>query len=155
MEHTQELKRVQEVFHSFRRVNQMFHQTLMKAAQPHGITPVQIMVLRVLSENAGISQTELSERIYLGASTTSGIVDRMEKAGLVARERLEEDRRAVRLTLTEAGAAVWRETNETRMELLSPLLCLPEADIDALLRIHEEIILILQKFGVEPDHGKN
>jgi len=155
VEPTQELRRVQEVFYSFRRVHQIFYQKLLKAAQPYGITPVQVLVMRALSDGAGISLTELAERIHLGVSTTSGIVDRMEKAGLVARERLEADRRAVRLTLTDKGAAVWRNTNETRLKLLRPLLRLPKEDLDALLRIHEQIVQTLQTTGVETDNEPN
>lgn len=147
--------RVQDVFHSFRRVQQAFYQKLLKAAQPHGITPVQILVLKALSERSPMRLTELAERMHLGNSTTSGIVDRLEKAGLIARERGQTDRRAVKLSLTEAGAAVWQRTDETRMELLRPLLQLQDSDVDAILRIHDHIIHILKTTGDDRPHATN
>ncbi|HZG57140.1 MarR family transcriptional regulator [Paenibacillus sp.] len=147
MEPTADRQRLQDVFQSFRRVHQVFYQQLMRAAQPHGITPGQMMVMRVLTEREGIGLAELAERIHLNNSTTSGIVDRMEKAGLLAKRRGENDRRAVSLALTEAGADVWRRTDEARLELLSPLLALPPEDVDALMRIHESIVRLFQPNG--------
>jgi len=144
-------QRIDEIVKSFREVNKMFFHALMKAAQPHDLTPVQLWVLKVLAERPGIRLSELAERILLGNSTTSGIIDRMEKAGYVTRERSELDRRSIQLRLTETGEVLWAKTNEERLSRISAILTLPEDDLRQLVRIHGQMVQLLQQTG-ENDH---
>jgi len=144
-------QRIDEIVKSFREVNKMFFQALLKAAQPHDLTPVQLWVLKVLAERPGISLSELAERILLGNSTTSGIIDRMEKAGYVTRERSDLDRRSIQLRLTEIGEGLWAETNGERLSRISAILMLPEDDQQQLIRIHGQMVQLLQQTG-EKDH---
>lgn len=60
-----------------------------------GITAPQGMMMGILSRYGRVKISELSERLGLTNSTVSGIVDRLEKQGLVVRERSEEDKRVV------------------------------------------------------------
>ena len=50
-----------------------------------------------------LSLSELSDRIRARNSTVTGIIDRMEREGLVERQRSEEDRRVVHIVLTRRG----------------------------------------------------
>lgn len=69
--------------------------------------PSQFNVLNVLGVNpAGLSQTELSRRLIMHRSNVTGLVDRLEKRGLVERKDAAGDRRAYRVVLTQAGAAL-------------------------------------------------
>ncbi|MBM7567599.1 MarR family winged helix-turn-helix transcriptional regulator [Paenibacillus sacheonensis] len=133
------------IFQTYREVNQAFFQLLSKAASKHKLTALQLIVLRVLREHPEIRLTELAEKLNLGNSTTSGIVDRMVKASLVERERTKQDRRAMTLTLTDKGMELWRETDATRLNLLRPLLDLPEDDQRELERIQQDVLRILRQ----------
>lgn len=124
----------------------------MKPAQKYGVTPIQLLVLRCLAEEPGLGLNELSDRIQLASSTASGIVNRMVNAGLVASERSAEDRRVVSLKPTERGLSLWREIWETRIDHLTPLLEVSEADQENLLRIHAQIVNILQNMREESVH---
>lgn len=63
-------------------------------------------VLHFLSTSpAGLRVGDLAERIGITVGGTSKLVDRVERAGLLARTPDPDDRRASRLGLTEAGAA--------------------------------------------------
>jgi DNA-binding MarR family transcriptional regulator len=53
----------------------------------------------------GIGMTDLANRILSSKSGLTRVVDRMEEEGLVRRERVPDDRRAVRVVLTPAGEA--------------------------------------------------
>lgn len=147
-----ESQRVHQLYKSFREIHQAFTQALLKAAAPHGITPVQLLVLKVVSDSPHIRLSDLAERIQLGASTTSGIVDRMVKAELLVRERTDADRRSVALSLTERGVQIWHVVHESRLEKLRPLLELSHEEQDALLRIHGKIVHNLQNMREEGDH---
>jgi DNA-binding MarR family transcriptional regulator len=147
-------KRVEEIFQSFREVNKMFFHVAMKAAQPHDLTALQLWVLRVLAERPGISLSELADRILLGNSTTSGIIDRMEKAGFVTRERSAEDRRIIQIRMTAHGEQLWAKTNGERLSRISAILALPDEDLQHLLRIHGQIVQLLQQTREDTEERK-
>jgi DNA-binding MarR family transcriptional regulator len=84
------------------------------------LTGPQRLVMSVLVRTQGISLKQLSEAVSLAHSTVSGIVDRLEKQGLIERQTHPTDRR---ITLLVASPPV-REFMETRMPELAlhPLL---------------------------------
>jgi len=96
-------------------------------AQRYGVTPTQLSVLKLLHEIGDLSLGSLSKEIRAHNSTVTGIVDRMEAAGLVERARSEEDRRVWIIRLTTAGRKVaeraqvspW-DTLRDAIEALSP-----------------------------------
>ena len=56
------------------------------------------MVMGILSKEKTMKITELSSKLNLSNSTVSGIIDRLEKQGMVERIRSEEDRRVVHVS---------------------------------------------------------
>ena len=72
-----------------------------------GLTSAQWKMLLRLAREPGLKQVELAERLDVEPITACRIVDRLEEAGLVERQRDPEDRRAWRLVLTaKAGPLV-------------------------------------------------
>jgi len=70
---------------------------------PHGVTPQQFALLAFLWKQDGLSQTELTEKTEVDRTTLSGLIDRLEKQGLVKRQPHPGDRRAYLVTLTADG----------------------------------------------------
>lgn len=73
------------------------------------ITPIQYAVLYCLWENDKRSPKEIAERLKLENSTISGILERMEKKGLIQRSISKEDRRFIQVLLTEKGASLEKD----------------------------------------------
>lgn len=69
------------------------------------LTPRQFAVLWSVSQNEGLSQTDLVDRTGIDRSTLADIIRRMLKKGLLTRRRTKEDARAYAVKLTEEG---WR-----------------------------------------------
>lgn len=69
------------------------------------ITPGQMAILYTLYNGDGITITELSKKCYLDNSTLTGVIDRLEKAGLVLRKEHPEDRRQLFIYLTDSARA--------------------------------------------------
>lgn len=69
------------------------------------LTPRQYAVLYTVSQNEGLSQTNLVERTGIDRSTLADIIRRMLKKGLLQRRRTKEDARAYAVKLTDEG---WR-----------------------------------------------
>ena len=74
------------------------------------LSPSQFNVLNLLHYNpAGLSQTDLSRQLIMHRSNVTGLVDRLEKRGLVERKNAAADRRAYSVVLTDAGTALLRD----------------------------------------------
>jgi DNA-binding MarR family transcriptional regulator len=65
--------------------------------------------VKILEQIGDLSLSELSERIRAQNSTVTGIIDRMEREGLVMRERSREDRRVVYIKLSPKGKKLAEE----------------------------------------------
>ena len=83
-----------------RDANRAFQKVLERRIGPHGVSRGQWYFLRVLWEEDGLSQRELSARVGMMEPTTVIALRGMEKAGLVRRVRGSDDRRVTRVHLT-------------------------------------------------------
>jgi DNA-binding MarR family transcriptional regulator len=111
-----------------------------EVARSAELTGPQLTVLKVLEGVGDLSLSELSERIRAQNSTVTGIIDRMEREGLVVRARSTEDRRVVNIQLTEKGARIAREIAVEPMEIFrSALESLSAGEMRDLLRILTKI----------------
>ncbi len=140
-----ETERLQTIFKSFREVNQAFHQSMTSATQRLGITAIQYFVMKIVVENPGIGLNDLAEKIFSVTSTTSGIVERMVRAGWLSRERPPTDRRSIRLTLTPKGEELWSKVSKLRQsQMIAAFSQLSPEDVEQLQRIHKRIVNIIQ-----------
>lgn len=82
------------------------------------ITPPQFIALQWLQESGDMTIGDLSTKMYLAFSTTTDLVDRMEKNELVQRVRDESDRRVVRIHLLPEGERIIQEVIMKRQQYL-------------------------------------
>jgi DNA-binding MarR family transcriptional regulator len=78
-------------------------------AKAHGVSPQQYQALLAIEGFPGkkwVTMGELAEQMCIEHHTAVGMVDRMEKLGLVDRHPLPEDRRRVQIALTRSGLRV-------------------------------------------------
>lgn len=87
-----------------RRAQQLHLATWARVASAE-ITSAQYSILVVLDRAAEASQRQLCDEVDLDRSTVADLVRRMEKAGLISRQRAAADARRNVVTLTELGAA--------------------------------------------------
>ena len=105
-------------------------------AREVGLTGPQLTVIKLLESFGDISLSSLSERIRAQNSTVTGIIDRMEREGLVTRERSKEDRRVVHIRLTPKGHTLAGEIPVEPMEIFKGALeSLSAQEVRDLMRI--------------------
>ncbi len=97
---------------------QQVQQDAKRRLAPHGVTPAQYAVLRVLWERDGQSAADVGARLVLDSATMTGLVDRLSQAGLVERRPHAVDRRVNLVCLTSAGAAL-RAPLDAEMDALN------------------------------------
>ncbi len=86
------------------------------------ITPPQFIALQWLFEHGDMTIGDLSNKMFLAFSTTTDLVDRMEKNDLVVRIREEQDRRVVRIKLLKEGERIIEEVIKKRQDYLENVL---------------------------------
>lgn len=70
--------------------------------EPFQLTRLKWQALGILDRKDGISQAELAERLDLDRSAVGRLLERMEKRGFIKRQRDTEDRRIIRVFITES-----------------------------------------------------
>jgi DNA-binding MarR family transcriptional regulator len=117
------------------------------------MTPEQYWLLRLLNRAGPLSMSELASQLGITTSSATTACKRLEKAGLLSRERQSGDERVVMVSLTEQGRVqidAWRQRKRSALtELLSVL---DEHEQQELQRI---VGRVLQAAGVHDfDEGK-
>ncbi|MEK6194742.1 MAG: MarR family transcriptional regulator, partial [Deltaproteobacteria bacterium] len=88
-------------------------------------TPIQHLILEALWLEDGISQKDIGMRLVLDRATLSGVLDRMSSGGWITKEQDPEDKRTLRICLTDKGKDLTSnlagERNQANEELLSGL----------------------------------
>jgi len=104
----------EEVAVEVHRTAQVLMRWLVEELKPSGITPSQYNVLRILrgSSPQPLSATEICSRMVTYDPDLTRLLDRLETAGMVRKERDAKDRRVVNVHITKLG----RDTVESAMD---------------------------------------
>ena len=115
------------VWFRFMRLHQRMLMQMTGRIRTLGLSIPQFDLLSTLTEQEGISQSELAERLYVTKGNVSGLVDRLVQAGLVERRAIAGDRRSYAMHLTpegrrlaEAGIAAQRDFVASTLGKLKP-----------------------------------
>ena len=94
-------KQSDEIIEIFKNIKKSLGCKFKKSAKQFGFTPPQLSVIFHLYEIPSITLNELSDHMGLTKSTVSGIVDRLSNQGVVIREIPKDNRRIVKLSISE------------------------------------------------------
>ena len=100
---------IEEVLVALRRVIRATDLHSKHLAKTTGLTAPQILLLQTIRAQGEVTIGELASEISLSQATVTTILDRLEKRGLVYRERSREDKRKVHAYLTEAAMETLKE----------------------------------------------
>ena len=103
------MDKIEEVLITLRRLiraTDLHSKQLVKTA---GLTAPQLLLLQAIREQGQVTIGALAKEISLSQATVTTILDRLEKRGLVYRERSSEDKRKVHAYLTDKGADIIRD----------------------------------------------
>lgn len=121
----------QEVFLNLLRTTDQLMGQVTEMLKPHGISSTQYNVLRILRgagagccgggapdpEAKGLACREIGARMITRDPDLTRLLDRLEKHGLIVRERDTKDRRVVHTRITHAGLALLSRLDEPVMAL--------------------------------------
>jgi len=109
---------------------------VIRAAQQHslwiekqcGVNGAQLWIIQELHETDGLRVGELAKKLAIHQTTTSNLLDSLEKRGYVSKARDQNDQRVVRVTLTEEGAALLMRAPKPARGLLPEALLQLDAE---------------------------
>lgn len=118
------------------------YQTVEKAC---GVSGAQIWAMAALRQSPGMKVSELAQALSIHTSTASNLLDKIEKSGLIRRERNASDQRVVRLYLTDAGEAALAHAPQPLTGILTHAL--EQMSDDALARLNLDLAALVGQMG--------
>jgi len=132
----------QEVYLSILRTASELSYAVDRFFRSYNITPSQYNVLRILrgAGEDGLCRNEISERMVTATPDMTRLLDRMEKAGWVTRERAEEDRRQVSTHITKSGMELLARLEKPTGDFVMPLFAGASiSDLKIVLKVNDQI----------------
>lgn len=99
------MKDYDEILISLRRIMRAADLHSQKLMKESGLTAPQLLVMQAIEKEGRPSTSTLARHIAVSQATMTRIVDRLERAGLVRREKSTTDKRVIHVGLTDAGRA--------------------------------------------------
>jgi DNA-binding MarR family transcriptional regulator len=113
----------QEVLLNILRTNDQLQIRLERLFRQFGLTPSQYNVLRILrGEDRPLPITEIGARTITVVPGMTGVIDRLESAGLVRRDRSAEDRRVIFVEITAKAQDVLAELDKPLIDLHAQMI---------------------------------
>jgi len=136
---------ISEIMQSLRRIIKSLQDYSQTVFSHFGITGPQLWALKTINRLGSLSLGELSKRMYLHPSTISGVIDRLEKKGYLVRDRIENDRRVVRVRLTPKGKLLLRKApNPVQGKMIYGLRKLKKEKLDLIYESVQELVEIME-----------
>ncbi len=91
---------------ALRKIIQAIDMNSKKLVKRVGLTGPQLVILQEISNLGEVTAGEVARAVSLSQATLTGILERMEKRGLLSRQRSEQDKRRVMVRITDRGVKV-------------------------------------------------
>lgn len=85
------------------------------------LSKIQFIALQWVNDSSGITIGQVAKNLDLAYSTTTDIIDRLEKNGFVRRERSETDKRLVQVKIEPTGLELIERVIEKRIEFIEEI----------------------------------
>jgi DNA-binding MarR family transcriptional regulator len=117
---------------------QKAHGDFKKRLAVYNLTPIQHLILEVLWHENGLSAKEIGDRLVLDPATLSGVLDRMTTGGWTIKQTDPDDRRIMRIYLTDKSntlkAGLTYERDQSNADILGSLTMEDKVLLKRLLR---------------------
>jgi DNA-binding MarR family transcriptional regulator len=136
---------ITEIMQSLRRIFKAIQDYSYDVSDKFGTTGPQLWALKTTSQNESLSLGELGRRMYLHPSTITGLIDRLEKKGLVERDRDQTDRRVIKLRLTSKGKGlVKRAPNPIQGKMIYGLRRLKRKELNSIHHSVQKLVEVME-----------
>ena len=143
---------ISEIVSSIRKFVRAVSIDTFKMSKQYGLTGPQSAVLRTLVKYGSLSSASLSRRLYVTPANITGIIDRLERRGLVERTRKKGDRRIGLVKLTESGAQLGSSfPDPIENRLIVGLADLDKEYVQILALVMNQLLNLINAKGVDDE----
>lgn len=129
------------LFDLIHRAHQIADAAFMHESDDAGLSPRQLMVLRVIAEHPGCSQTFVVDKTGIDRSTLADIVRRLKNSGHLTRRRTKQDARTYAVIATEGGLKAVQAAENARKRAEATITNnLPAAHLKTLTKALQDMI---------------
>ena len=97
------MKDYDEILIALRRIMRATDLQSQQLSRQSGLTVPQLLVMQAIAKEGSPSTSTLARHIVVSHATVTRIIDRLERDGVVKREKSSKDKRVVNVSLTDAG----------------------------------------------------
>ncbi len=134
-----------EALRQFRVIFSAVRQHFQAVEKACGVSGAQIWAMSALRQSPGMKVSELAQAMSIHTSTASNLLDKIERAGLVRRERKHADQRVVQLYLTEKGEQALDKAPQPLTGMLTHAL--GQLSEDTLSRLNQDLATLIAHMG--------
>ncbi|HWK62788.1 MAG TPA: MarR family winged helix-turn-helix transcriptional regulator [Eoetvoesiella sp.] len=138
-----------------RHLHQISVAIFLQETEKFATTPVQFAVLRFVVANPDIDQRSVAKAAGLDASTTTGVIDRLEARGLLKRHAAPKDRRVKHVSATPEGCKLLKDMHaavqRAQRLMLEPL---PESERKEFVRMLNVLVVANNELSRAPKKNK-
>lgn len=145
---------IKNILLSLRELRKETHTLLEEQSKKYQLSMTQIFALDMIRQNPKLSLRELAKKVNLSPSTTSEVVEKMVKAGLVEREQSKKNRRRIELSLSNKGLDTLESTYSDWIDDFSILDELGDDKLQAFYETQQEMIDLLKKRRVSDESNE-
>lgn len=142
---------LRDALDALRRIVQTLRVLGREAERKVGLSPAQLFALQQLASAPGASVNELAERTFTHQSSVSVVIRKLVERRLVAKVTSPDDRRRVRLALTDSGRALLRRSPEPAQDrLIAGLAALQPLQRQALVQGLTDVAATMSESDTPP-----
>ena len=146
--------RVQQTIYLIRKLMQSGAYYTKELNKKYNVSAPQIACLLALLDSGPMALSQIAKKIMVNSSTLTGIIDRLELKGLVARTRTSMDRRVITIELTEEGRKLAQNAPPPiQMKIVEGLKQLDEQEREQIIQALEKLAGMIdsQELGPAPE----
>jgi len=137
---------IEQLFNTISQIRKLLENKAQESHEERTATIMQFSALKFLQTTKNSTVGDIAEYLKLSKSSTTQLIERLAKVGLVERVNDQEDRRVVHLTITTAGKQKIIDLKKKFLDKMNKIFSkIPEEDLIELIRIHTNLIETLQK----------
>ncbi|MCF7926177.1 MAG: MarR family transcriptional regulator [Candidatus Izimaplasma sp.] len=132
---------IKEMCYKMNKSNMLYKRIMAKHLEDMNITYAQLLVLRVIKAEPGITAKEILLQMDTDKATLSGIISRLERDGYIYRERNEQDKRVRNIYISEASKDICNQVKQIESKCLSTMIDgIDDADMNQFLEVIDLLI---------------